>query len=283
VSKHRIALITDSTSDIPPHLVEELGIIVVPLYVIWGDEQLVDGRDIDNETFYARLPDDPIHPRTSQPSPADFVQVIEATGAEEVVLIVLSQKLSGTYDSAVQAVDLVDIPVHLFDAHTCTMGLGWQAIAAARVRNQGGDVEAILAEAHRVRERMSVLFTVDTLEFLHKGGRIGGAVRLLGTALQLKPMLAVDSSTGGFVDAAENTRTRKKALQRIIEATFERVDPTRPMHIGVVHGGAEKDARVMYEEVKSRYNPVEMTLSAISPIVGVHGGPGMVGLCAYND
>ena len=279
---NRIAIITDSTCDIPPELVEENQIVVVRLYVIWGEEDLVDGRDIDNESFYARLPHDPVHPKTSQPSPADFAQVIEETGAEEAVVITLSSKLSGTYESAVGALDLVDIPVHLFDSRSTTMGLGWQALAAARARNQGASAEAILAEAERVRERVSVLFTLDTLEYLHRGGRIGGAAKFLGTALQLKPMLTVDNVTG-FVDAVENTRTRKKALQRILEVSFERVDASRPTHVGVIQGGALEDAQYLYDEVKAQYRPVELTLSGISPIVGVHGGPGMVGICAYND
>jgi DegV family protein with EDD domain len=281
-SANRIAVITDSTSDIPPDLAEELQIVVVPLYVVWGGADLLDGRDIDNESFYARLARDPEHPKTSQPPPSDFAYVIEETGAAEVVLITLSAKLSGTYDSAVGAVDMVNIPVHLFDSRSTTMGLGWQVIAAARARNQGASVPEILAEAERVRERISVLFTLDTLEYLHRVGRIGGAAKFLGTALQLKPMLTVDNITG-FVDAVENTRTRKKALERIFDATFERVDPSQPTHVGVIQGGAREEAQALYDTIQARYHPAELTFSGISPIVGVHGGPGMVGICAYND
>jgi DegV family protein with EDD domain len=127
-----------------------------------------------------------------------------------------------------------------------------------------------------------VLFTVDTLEYLHKGGRIGGAARLLGTALQLKPMLILDHTTGG-IDALERTRTRKKALRRIVEETFERVDPGKPMRLSMIHAAVRDEAQLMLEEIKAQYNPVETAFSEISPVLGVHTGPRAIGLIAYNE
>jgi DegV family protein with EDD domain len=278
----RIAIITDSTSDIAPESREKYQITVVPLYMVWGMEELRDGIDIDNATFYARLQRDPIHPKTSQPTPNDFVKAIEQADAEEVVIIAISSQLSGTYDSACTARDMVDVPVHIFDTRSVSLGLGFQVLAAARVRDEGGDAQAMLAAADRVRQGLSVLFTVDTLDYLHKGGRIGGAAKLMGSALQLKPMLAIDNVTGR-IDAAERIRTRQKALRRLVEATFERVDPGRPMRVGVLHAAAPDEAQSLVDEIQSTYHPLELITSEITPVLGVHGGPGLVGVGAYNE
>ena len=219
-----IAVVTDSTCDIPPDLIQKHRIVVVPLYVLWGKEELLDGQDIDNPTFYARLVTDPIHPKTSQPTPADFVRAIEETGAREVVVITISRELSGSYDSAHQAAEEVDVPVHVVDSYSLSMGLGWQVLAAARERDSGSGVERMIAAAEQVREKLSLLLTVDTLEYLHRGGRIGGAAKLLGSVIQLKPLLGINHTTG-TLEAVEKIRTRAKALQRVVEETFRRLDP----------------------------------------------------------
>ena len=280
--KKRIAILTDSACDVPQDLLDEYGITTVPVYVLWGDEQLRDGVDIDNETFYARLPEDPAHPTTSQPTPADFVKAIEALDAEEAVILTISGGLSGTYASASSAAQQVSMPVHVFDSLSVSMGLGWQVLAAARMRDAGGDAQAIMDAARAAREKMSLLFTCDTLEYLHRGGRIGGAAKLLGTLLQLKPMLGVDHSTG-LVDAVERTRTRKKALSRIVEATLERVDVEGSLHVGIIHGGARGDAELLAERIQTQCTPTELLYAALSPALGAHTGPGVVGICAYSD
>ncbi|MGD2178360.1 MAG: DegV family protein, partial [Anaerolineae bacterium] len=220
---NEIAIVTDSTCDIPPELVEEYGITVVPLYLLWGEEELVDGVDIDNATFFARLPDDPNHPSTSQPTPTDFAQVLEGIKARDVVVITLTKELSGTYASACQAEKLAGQRRHVVDSRSLTMGLGFQVLAAARAREQGADVEGMIAAAERVRERSSLLLTVDTLEYLHRGGRIGAAAKFLGSVVQLKPLLEVNHDTG-VLEPVERVRTRRRALSRLLEETFERVD-----------------------------------------------------------
>ena len=256
---------------------------MIPQYLVWGTEELRDGVDIDNDGFFARLPNDPIHPKTSQPTPTDFADAIRASGAKEAVLILLSSQLSGTSDSARSAQNLVDIPLHVVDSLSVSIGLGWQALAAAKVRDQGGSVGEIIAAADDVRRRIGrFFFTVDTLEFLHRGGRIGGAAKLVGTALQLKPMLVLDHATGR-VEPGERIRTRARALQRIVDATFEQVDLDRPLHVAVMHGAAPDDAQRLIEEVKARCDPVELLAGKVSPIIGVHAGPGVIGVGAYND
>lgn len=277
-----VAIMTDSTCDIPPDLIKEYQINVVPLYVVWGDEELLDGKDIDNAGFYARLPQDPIHPKTSQPTPGDFVHAIEELDADEVVVIALSAALSGTCDSALQARESIEVPVHVFDSRSLSMGLGWQVLAAARERERGGSVDDIIAAAERVRDRLSLLLTVDTLEYLHRGGRIGGAAKLLGSIVQLKPVLEVNHDTG-VLEVVSKIRTRKKALREIIEENFRRLDPTKPMRTAVLHGAAPGDAQLLAEGIKERTDPQELVMTQITPVLGVHGGPGVVGIAAYNE
>ncbi|NLG50139.1 MAG: DegV family protein [Chloroflexi bacterium] len=278
----RIAIITDSTSDLPAEIVERYGIIVVPLYVVWGEEQLRDGVDIDHATFYARLPDDPIHPKTSQPSPQDFAQAIEQSGADEAVILTISSALSGTMNAAEGARALVDVPVHVVDSRAVSMGLGWQVIMAARALERGGDAQAMIAAAASVRERLTMRFVLDTLEYLHRGGRIGGAARFLGTMLQLKPLLAIDQKSG-MIEAVERTRTRQRAVRRLLEVAFERIDLQQPIRVAVLHTACLDEMLALRDEIADRYHPVEILCSELGPVLGVHGGAGLLGIGVFND
>jgi len=277
----QIALFTDSTADIPADLLEKYQVRVVPLYVLWGGEELRDGVDLKNADFYRRLPQDPHHPTTSQPTPADFAQALEESGADEAVIVTISDALSGTYDSAISAGKMVGMPVHVFDSRSVSMGVGFQVLAAARAREAGGDAQAMLKAAEQARAGLSVLFSVDTLDYLHKGGRIGGAARLLGMALQLKPMLEIHN-VKGTVEAVERTRTRRKALDRIFAATFERIDPRKPFRLAVMHGNALAEAEALAERVRATYQPVELVMAEITPVLGIHGGPGTIGIGGHN-
>ncbi len=276
------AILTDSTCDIPPVLLEQYHITVVPLCVIWGHEELRDGVDIDTPTFYARLARDPLHPQTSQPTPTNFAEAVRRTDAEEALIITLTSALSGTYEAALQAQAMLDRPVHVVDSRSLSMGLGWQILAAVRERERGGSLAAMIAAAERVRDGSSLLLTLDTLEYLHRGGRIGTAAKLLASAVQLKPVLEVDHASGAL-QVVGKIRTRRKALTKLVEETFARLDQTRPMRVAVLHGGAVEDAQALAEAVKRQIQPLELILSQITPALGVHGGPGAVGICAYND
>jgi DegV family protein with EDD domain len=273
---------TDSTCDLPAELLEGYGIAAVPLYILWGDEQLVDGKDIDADTFYARLPDDPNHPTTSQPTPGDFVQALADVEEEDVVIITLSKALSGTYDSAVKAAEEVDHRLHVMDSRSLSLGLGWQVLAAARAREKGAGVEGILAAAKRVRDTSILLLTLETLEYLHRGGRIGAVSKLLGSAIQLKPVLEVDHATG-VLEPVAKIRTRKRAVRRLVEETFERVDPCKPLRVAIIHGAAPDDAERLRREVEAICQPLEIITGQITPVLGVHGGPGALGLLAFNE
>jgi len=282
---HRIAVITDSTSDLSPEVAAQNDVLIVPLYVIWGEDQLRDGVDITKEAFYERLANDAASPSTSQPTPTDFVgvykQVMEQ-GAEEIVVITISDQLSGTYDSATAAALHVDIPVHVMDSFSTSMGLGMQVLAATQVRDGGGSAREMLAAAERVRQRIRVYFAVSTLEYLHRGGRIGGAAKLLGTVLQLKPLLVLDNETG-YIDAVERARTWKKAMDRVYEVATDGLDPSRKVRSWVMHAAAPADAMALAERINVAYNPVSMGMGQLSPVLGTHVGPGTVGMVMYDD
>nr|MBN1228561.1 DegV family protein [Anaerolineae bacterium] len=283
-NNHKTALVTDSTCNIPKRFVDQYDIVVVPLYVIWGDDTLQDGIDIDNHAFYERLQSDPVHPKTSQPTPKDFIDTfnqLKSDGFDEIVVIAISEKLSGTLESARQAAAFVDSNIHLLDSRSVSMGSGWQVLAAARAREAGGSTQDMLAAAEAVRRNHSVIFTVDTLDYLHKGGRIGGAAKLVGTALKLKPQLYVDSETG-TIEPGERVRTRSKSLESIYSVFFSSIN-TPPLHIAILHINAEEEARQLATRIKQEHNPAEIFITDTSPVIGIHGGPGTIGIVGYSE
>jgi DegV family protein with EDD domain len=283
--KSPIAVITDSTCNIPPELVKQYNIYLVLQHLIWGTEDLLDLKDISSGQFYDRLPRDPIHPKTSQPPASEFAEVIEQAvkdGAKEAVVLTVSAPLSGTNGSAVQAKEMVDIPVTVVDSRSAGMGLGWQVLAAARARDAGADVSGMVAAADKVRASLLMLLMVDTLEYLHKGGRIGGAQKLIGTALNLKPRLQVNP-VSGLVESVERTRTRNKAIEGMYQAYFEKQDKSKPMHVAVHHTAALKDAEQLAERIRNEHKPAELVIVELTPVLGVHTGPGLLAITGYTE
>ncbi len=285
MSGHPIAVITDSTCDIPSPYLEQYQIYVAPQYVIWGTESFRDMVDMSPEEFYARLTRDSVHPKSSQPVVKDFLHCLEQAkeaGAQEAVIITISNQLSGTVKSAQQAADLVEMPVHVVDSFSASMGLGFQVLAAARAREAGGGAQELVDAADKVRRTIQVTFSVDTLDYLHRGGRIGGAARLVGTALQLKPQLYVDHSTGR-VEPGERTRTRKRALERMVQILRNQMDLTKPVRVAVVHCAVEEEALAMRDRIEQEFQPVELVVTHVTPVIGTHTGPGALGLIGYYE
>jgi DegV family protein with EDD domain len=281
---YKIALITDSTSDLPEHKLREYDIAMVPLMVVWGAEELRDQVDIKPAEFYKRLILDPVHPTTSQPPSAAFVQAVhqaKENGAQEAIIFTISSGMSSTYQSVKQIETLVDIPVHIVDSKANSMSLGWQLLAAAHAREEGGDVAAMLTAADRVRYNLVTLLYVDTLKYLHRGGRISGAARWAGTALQLKPQLYVDHHTGE-IKLAARTRTRSKAIEALYQNFFQQLDVNKPLHVAVMHGNIPEEAQRIADRIQREYAPVELVISLTSPVMGIHTGPGAIALCGYS-
>jgi DegV family protein with EDD domain len=241
--------------------------------------------DMSPEEFYDRLTHDNIHPKSSQPVVKDFLHCLEQAreaGAQEAVIITISNQLSGTVKSAQQAAELVEMPVHVVDSLSASMGLGWQVLAAARAREAGGSAQDMVDAADKVRQTIQVIFSVDTLDYLHRGGRIGGAARLVGTALQLKPQLYVDHSTGR-VEPGERTRTRKRALERVFQVLCDHMDLQKLVRVAVVHCAVEEEALAMRERIEQAIQPDELVVTHVTPVIGTHTGPGVIGLIGYYE
>lgn len=279
----RIALVTDSTADIPPTLAQERQVYVVPLYVIWGADNLKDGIDITPDDFFKRLPSDPILPTTSQPSPAEFAEIYQQardeTDAEAVMALTISADLSGTYASAQQATRMVDFPAYAIDLRSASIGTGLGVLEVADARDSGASPEEILALARSLPARIRLYFLLGTLEYLHKGGRIGGARRFLGTALNIKPILQIRD---GRVEAHESVRTRKRAFSRLVEIFWEVIDPARPLRVGVLHSAAEEDADALGKAIVERCQPTSLVKTQVGATIGVHAGPGAVGFAVLQ-
>ena len=276
----KVAVVTDSTAYIPEELCRKLKISVVPLSVIWGGESFSDGVTIKPTEFYTRLKDAKVMPSTSQASPEDMRKAFSGLLDQgyEVMGIFISEKLSGTLASAIQAREELASAkekISLFDSETVAMSLGFQALAVARAALDGASLADCRELAAKVRPNTGVFFAVETLEFLHRGGRIGGAQRFLGAALNMKPILTIRD---GKVDSADRVRTMNKALDRIIELVSEKCAGKSSIRLATLHANAEASARVVLTNAAAKLHAVETVLSEVSPAIGTHTGPGTVGL-----
>lgn len=277
----KVVVVTDSTAYIPEELSQKTHIEVVPLQVIWGNESLRDGVDITPQEFYTRLENSKINPSTSQPSPAAFEEVYSRLLDEgyEILSVHISGKLSGTMDSAIQAKNLLPgKPIALVDSNSTAMALGFAALASARAAANGATLEECRIIAEKARYHIGALFVVSTLEYLHRGGRIGGAAAFLGTALGLKPLLELRD---GRIEAIERVRTMSKATDRLLEILEERVNNRAPLHLSTLNANAEAQAAELLERAKDRFGSsivVESAVAAVSPVIGTHAGPGTVGI-----
>jgi DegV family protein with EDD domain len=278
-----VAIVTDSTSYIPPDLIEKHNISVAPQVVIWGEESLRDDIDIKPAEFYNRLKTSREMPTTSQVTIAEFSDIFNRLHSQgyQIFAILISQKLSGTIDSAWQAKKMLpNATIEIFNSETAAMALGFHALAVARAAEAGASITECLSLAEKARQNSGVVFVVDTLEFLHRGGRIGGASRYLGTALKLKPLLTVE---GGGIQALERVRTKHKAQNRLVEIIVERLTGKPNIRLATLHANAKDDARALLGQIEGRLDFVETVESEVSPVIGTHVGPGTVGLAYLHD
>jgi len=275
----KIALVTDSTASIPKDLVDKYNIIVAPQILIWGDETFEDGVNITPSEFYTRIKKATVMPSTTQVTVAKFHEIYQPLLAQDyqILTIILSAKLSGTLNSALQAREMLPpgAPIEIIDSNSTAMALGFHLITVARAIKQGASFPECVALAQKARDHTGIFFAVDTLEFLHRGGRIGGATRFLGTMLNFKPILELRD---GRVEPIERVRTRSKSLSRIVELTVDKVGSRTPVRLSALHANAPEDARLVLQEASAKLNPIETVFSEVSPVVGVHAGPGVVGI-----
>lgn len=275
----RIRIVTDSTSDIPAEVREALFIEMVPLKVHFGEEMYLDSVTIDSEQFYRKLAQTDRLPTTSQPSPMDFLELYTRLAAEpetQIISIHLASSLSGTFQSASMAKAMMETEadITLVDSHTATYGIGLLAVAAAKAALEGQTKEEILRLIGELRSQTSLYFLVDTLEYLHKGGRIGKASAVLGSLLNIKPILSVEPD--GLVSSVDKVRGFKRAMARIVELLKQKHQG--PVRVTVAHADAPRHAEELSALIQEHFEVVDMMFTTIGPVIGAHVGGGTVGL-----
>ena len=268
-----VKVVTDSTSDMPPELAKELGVTVVPLTVFFGDEAFKDGVEITHDTFFQRLTSGGPHPRTTQPTPGDFAEVYRtiAEGGDDIVSVHVSDKLSGTLNSARSAAaEVAGVRVELVDTQLTSLALTLVAKASAEAAAGGASVDEVAAIAREVSGKIDLYFVLDTLEYLHKGGRIGKAAALFGGLLSIKPVLKL---VDGEIHPHEKVRTRAKAVARLKQI----VEQDAPYEeIAFIHEVSDEEVAAMSEFARP-LTTKPVIVSNIGSVVGTYTGPGVLG------
>jgi DegV family protein with EDD domain len=279
----KIAVVTDSTANLPSVVIEKYGITVVPINLHWGNETYKDGVDITVEEVYRRLRETKQIPKTAAPSVGDFLQTYLRLSDEVdgIVSIHLPENLSGTVKSARVAAELAHehVPVYVIDSGTATMGVGFVVLAAARAAERGEELSKVMEVAEEISPRTTVLAMIDTLEYLYRSGRISKAQGLLGVALRIKPILTIQNRE---VDILAKTRTTSRGISIMLDEMEERVDGN-PVHVAVLHADALEEARHLKLLVEERFDCLEIFTCSMTPVMGAHTGPGLLGLAFYAD
>ncbi|NOV03248.1 DegV family protein [Paenibacillus planticolens] len=275
-----IRIVTDSTADIPLSLRQELNIEMVPLKIHFGDEQFLDTVTLRSEEFYPKLISSPHFPRTSQPSPAEFLDLYQSLLEEpdtEIISIHLSSALSGTYQSALLASTMLEEhegKVHVYDSRSASYGIGALVITAAKAAKAGKSAAEIIELVQKVRENFYIYFLVDTLEFLQKGGRIGKASALFGSLLNIKPILSIDRE--GEVAAIDKVRGQKKAIARILELLAADVPDRSIPRLHIAHANNLEGAELLREAIMQQFEVQQVDYITLGPVIGAHAGPGTI-------
>lgn len=277
---NKVALVTDSTAYLPEDCLKQYNISVTPLSVIWGDQVYLDGVDIQPAEFYKRLAESKVMPTTSQVTPAAMQSTFQSLLEQgyDVLGIFLSSNISGTVQSAIQARDMLvgaESKIAIVDSLWTTMALGLPVLAAARA----AQAEENLAECQKIAEHAcknsGVLFVVETLEFMRRGGRIGGAQALLGTVLNIKPVLEMRA---GRIESVEKVRTKQRALQHMLDLIAGRLEGKSNVRVAVTHANSDAEALALLDTARDQFNPVETFCCPLSPVIGTHVGPGTMAL-----
>lgn len=275
----RVRIVTDSTADLPPEIKERYGIVTVPLTIQFGTDVYKDGIDLTPAEFFAKQEAGPPYPTTAQPPVGwfeDAYRQLKAEGATAICAIIFSSKLSGTYNSAVLAAQAVadDVQVEVIDTQSASMGVGYLAIEAAKVAEAGGTLDAVAARVRELMPEIEVLFLVETLKWLERGGRINKAQALVGSVLSFKPLLVLKD---GALEPFQRPRTRSKAIEAMIEWIERFPDPAA---VAVFHDGTPQtraEAEGIADRLSAKFPRERITITHYSTIYAVHIGPKATG------
>jgi DegV family protein with EDD domain len=277
-----IKIVTDSTAYLPEATVRQHNIHIVPLYVHFGEEAFREGVEISNEEFYARLKEAPVLPTTSQPSAGEFREVFkELTEAgHEIMVLTISSKLSGTWNSAMAAKEMLpEAKICVIDSLSTSIGLQLMVGAAIEAAAAGATCQEIADQIEEIKRKMYVLFVVDTLEYLAKGGRIGNAKAFLGTLLKVKPILILQD---GAIEPLEQVRSKHKALNRMLDLAVEYLGDKGPQaKVAITNALVTEEAWAWGQELKARVGCAEPIVGDLGPVIGTHTGPGVIGVAVY--
>jgi len=280
----KIAIITDSTSDIPAELAKELDIKIIPLTVIFGEESFLDnGKDITIKEFYKKIRSSEKLPTTTQPTPKDFIKAYSDTleKSESIISIHISKKMSGTINSAEMAKkEMPGRDIEILDTELVHMPLGFLVLKAAQLAQQGKPKEEILKEVYDLKTKVRVLIVPSTLEYLKKGGRIGKAKGLIASLLEIKPILTIHD---GEISQFKTARRWNQAKTELINSMKTMIKNSQNLMVSIGDSDAKEDAAEMYEKIKETFNPKKIFRVDIGIVVGAHLGPGGLGITFYEE
>lgn len=278
--KKRVTVATDSGANLPRWMMEQFGIEVIPLWVQIEGRSYRDGVDIQPVEFFRRLKERMQRVGTSQPSLGEFLEFYQRIQekAEAIVSVHLAGRYSGVFDAArAAAAELLPFPIEVVDSGTIAMAQGFVALAAARAAQAGATLAEVAQKARELVLRVDLIATVESLEYAVRGGRLAWAARMLDNLLQVKPLVRVRNNDVGIIGQA---RTRAKAVRRLLDMLAERVGDA-PLHIAILYSGALDEAQRLKEEIAARFRCAEVYVEWIAPVLGVHAGPGALGLAYY--
>jgi DegV family protein with EDD domain len=270
-----VKIVTDSTSDIPPQLAQSLGITIVPVHVFFGKENFLDGIDIDPASFYQKLESSPHHPTTSQPAVGDFItaynKLIES-GADGILSVHISSKISGTYSSAQRAAEISgkEVPIEVLDSGFNSIGLGLIAIAAAKIAHAGEGLQAVVDGARKAIAETDMYGIFDTLKYVVRGGRISKTKATVASIIGVKPMLKFSDGAilqGGLV------RTYNKGVEKLVDFIKSK---TGIVSLAIAHSAVPEEAKKLAGLLGKYFNEEEIIITELGPALGAHGGPGVL-------
>jgi DegV family protein with EDD domain len=276
-----VKIVTDSVSDLPPEIASELGITVIPLNVRFGEEVYRDGIDLTAEQFYEKLKYSKTLPVTSVPSPQSFADAYDklAEEADEILVITLSSKLSGTYEVALQSIGLMKrkCRVEVIDSQWAVMAQGFIVITAAKAAQARANLNEVMNLTHRNIQRVDFRAAFDTLEYLRRGGRIGAAQAFLGSMLKINPIITLRD---GVVEPAGRTRSRAKAIGYLYNSamSYSHIE-----EIAVEDAACPNDAELLVERLSSKFPKERIYRSKTTPVIGTHTGPGLLLVAVFGD